>query len=290
MSESGKVVLVTSREAESADQLTQELADAVASKDTERAIALTRRLEAQLKSSLSKPEPAVTVTGRQGRSPTSDKQLAFAAPPSIVPIRRSPRVTGSARQIVTAALAEIGVPARARLVADYAEARFAEQIESRALSALRRDERRAWGSSSSRPTYVVPALEGRFFQPIRGLLALSDWPIERRLVGPWSERTDHLVATAQLARQLAWLSERDRDVAERLASVVASMARSIPGALDGREVDTARVVAAAEAERAELAARDEPWRDEAAARAREQLSQEQQLWGTQIRVITEGHR
>jgi hypothetical protein len=187
-----------------------------------------------------------------------------------------------------ATLAEIGVPARARLISDYAEARFGEQVESRALSALRRDERRAWASSSSRPTYVVPALEGRFFQPIRGLLALSDWPMARRLVGPWSERTDHLVATAQLARQLAWLNERDRDVAERLALVVAGMARSIPGALDGREVDTARVEAAAEAERAELA--DEPWREEAAARARQQLSQEQQLWGAQMRVVSEGDR
>lgn len=281
---------MTRKEAESAEQLTQQLADAVASKETERAIGLARRLEAQLQSSPAKPASAATGTSRQGRNLTSDKHLAFAAPPSVVPIRRAPRVTGSARQIVTSALAEIGVPARARLVADYAEARFDERIESRALSALRRDERRAWGSSSSRPTYVVPALEGRFFQPIRGLLALSDWPIERRLVGPWSERTDHLVATAQLARQLAWLNERDRDVAQRLAPVVASMARSIPGALDGLEVDTARVEAAAEAERAELAARDEPWREEAAARARQQLSQEQQLWGTQMRVVSEGDR
>lgn len=265
-----------------ASQLAQELAQALAEGDTELALRLTRQLEGQLST------PSATAP----RGPEADgRLLAFAATPAVVPVgRRAARSGGSARQTVVAALAEIGVPARARLISDYAEARFGEQVESRALSALRRDERRAWGSSSSRPTYVVPALEGRFFQPIRGLLALSDWPMERRLVGPWSERTDHLVATAQLARQLAWLNERDRDVAERLAPVVAGMARSIPGALDGREVDTARVEAAAEAERAELAARDEPWREEAAARARQQLSQEQQLWGTQMRVVSEGDR
>lgn len=283
-------MFVARKRAESAEQLTRQLADAVAANDTRRAIELTRRIEAQLELSLSEAGSPAAPQTHPNRGKPSGKHLAFAGPPSVVPIRQAPRVTGSARQTVSAALAEIGVPARARLVADYAEARFGEQIESRALSALRRDERRAWGSSSSRPTYVVPALEGRFFQPIRGLLALSDWPIEQRLVGPWSERTDHLVATAQLARQLAWLNERDRDVAERLAPVVASMARSIPGALDGREVDTARVEAAAEAERAELAARDEPWRAEAAARARQQLSQEEQLWGTQMRVLCEGDR
>jgi len=77
------------------------------------------------------------------------------------------------------------------------------------------------GGLEGRPVYIVPALEGRFFQPVRGLLTLSDWPLERLLVGPSSERADHLAATAQLARQLAWLSGRDSAVAQRLAPVVA---------------------------------------------------------------------
>jgi hypothetical protein len=143
-------------------------------------------------------------------------------------------------------------------------------------------------SRSARPTYIVPALEGRYFQPVRGLLTLSDWPLERRLLGPWSERADHLAATAQLARQLAWLSERDAAVAERLAPVVADMAASIPGAIDGTGLDTKRVAEAAEAERQPLADRDEPWRRDAAARARDQLPREQQLWGTTIGVVAEG--
>jgi hypothetical protein len=63
------------------------------------------------------------------------------------------------------------------------------------------------------------------------------------------------------------------------------MARSIPGALDGSQVDTARVEASAEAEFAELDELDKPWRSEAAARARKQLSPEEQLWGNQIKVM-----
>ena len=112
--------------------------------------------------------------------------------------------------------------------------------------------------------------------------------MERRLLGPWSERADHLAATAQLARQLAWLSERDTAVAQRLARVVAEMAASIPGALDGPGLDTARVESAAQAELGPLAERDEPWRQDAAARARAQLPREQQVWGTTIAVVADG--
>jgi hypothetical protein len=263
------------------EELAADLAAAVSSNDTKRAIELARQIEYQLTSSLPKTAAAKPAEPAEG-------VLAFAAAPTVVPVRKVGRVTGSARQTVTAALAEIGVPVKARVAAVYAEARFGERVDPRAFSALRRDERRAWASSSPRPTYVVPALEGRYFQPIRGLLALSDWALERRLIGPWSERADHLAATAQLARQLAWLNERDPQVAERLASVVASMARSIPGAIEGRDVDTARVVSAAEAEREELAARDEPWRTEAAARARHVLGATEQLWGSSVRVVAEG--
>jgi hypothetical protein len=268
-----------------ADKLARQLLEALEVGDHAQAIELTRRIERQL---AGLPDAEAEVPGPAGRN----ESKGFEAPPSVVSVRPAPRPRprGSARQAVVATLSEIGVPSRARLVVDYARARFGQRVETRAVSALRRDERRAWGRSSARPTYVVPALEGRFYQPIRGLLALSDWALERRLVGPWSERADHLAATAQLARQLAWLNERDEETAERLAPVVAGMARSIPGAVDEAEVDTARVESAAEAERSALAERDEPWRQEAADRARAQLSEEQQLWGTQVGVVAQRER
>lgn len=257
-------------------RLARRVADAVVAGDRGEAVRLTRELERRLADS--RDEPAT------GDAPD------FHAPPAVVAVRKRPRSARSSRQAVTEALAEIAVPCRARILADYVEARSGERIDSRAFASLRRDERVAWGKGSARPVFIVPALEGRFFQPVRGLLSLSDWPLERRVIGPWSERADHLAATAQLARQLAWLSGRDAAVAQRLAPVVAGMARSIPGAVDAEEVDTARVEAAAEAEHAALAKRDGPWRKEAAARARAQLSEEQQLWGTSIGVVAEGER
>lgn len=265
------------RQDEVALRLARRVADALAAGDRAEAVRLTRELERRLAET------------REDRS-REDDVPAFQAPPTVVPVRKRTRSTRSSRQVVTEALAEIGVPCRVRILADYVEARSGERIDSRAVAALRRDERQAWVKSSARPVFIVPALEGRFFQPVRGLLSLSDWTLERRLIGPWSERADHLAATAQLARQLAWLSTRDSTVAERLAPVVAGMARSIPGAVDGREVDTGRVESAAKAEHAALAERDVPWREDAAGRAREQLTQEQQLWGARIGVVAEGER
>jgi hypothetical protein len=253
--------------------LARRIADAIAAGDRDEALRLTRELESSL-------------TGSD--APAADEAPSFSAEPAVVPITHTPAPARSSRQVVAGALAEIGVACRARVVTDYAEARFGQRVEPRSLAALRRDERRAWEKSSARPTYIVPALEGRYFQPVRGLLTLSDWPLERRLLGPWSERADHLAATAQLARQLAWLSERDTAVAERLAPVVAEMAASIPGALDGPGLDTARVEAAALAELGPLGERDEPWRRDAAARARSQLPREQQLWGSAIGIVAEG--
>ena len=274
--------------------LARRVVTALEAGDRDEAVRLTTELGRALRRGTGAPAGdapaggAPAFTGEHAfTAPAFTAQPDFAAEPAVVPVAQAPAPARSARQVITGALAEIGVACRARIVADYAGARFGQRVESRMLAALRRDERRAWDKNTARPTYVVPALEGRYFQPVRGLLTLSDWPLERRLLGPWSERADHLAATAQLARQLAWLSERDAAVAERLAPVVAEMAASIPGALDGSGVDTARVASAAEAELAPLKERDEPWRREAAARARK-LPLDQQLWGTSIGVVAEG--
>jgi hypothetical protein len=196
----------------------------------------------------------------------------------------------SVREVTIAALGEIGVPVAPRVVTSYARARFGADLDHRALASLRRDEARAWQSSrtartgqsrrTDRAVYVVPALEGRRFLQVRGKVALSTWPLEQRILGPWSERADHLTATINLARQLAWLAETDTASAERLADLVAASAATIPGAAeDHARPDAARVEAAAQAELEVLGPEDRAWRTEAAARARAQLDEAQQLWG-----------
>jgi hypothetical protein len=195
-----------------------------------------------------------------------------------------------ARAATIAALGELSVPSSPRTIADYAWARYGTRIDHRALPSLRRDEARSWSSTKSiRPVYVVPALEGNRFLPVRAKLALSDWPLERRMLGPWSERTDHLRATVHVAKQLAWLRNADPQAAARLELLLATyVASSFGTAQNDKSLDPAKVERAASAELETLGESDSRWRIDAAERARSLLSEEQLLWGASLPRIVAG--
>lgn len=183
------------------------------------------------------------------------------------------------RQTTISALNEIGVPASPRMISDYSLARFAIKIEARLLAALRRDERRAWTSGRSfRPVYIVPALEGRRFLAIRGKLALSDWSLERRLIGPWSERADHLTALVNVSRQVLWLLDAQPDEGRRLTDLLVAYARGIGSQATP---DPRNIEQAAQSELTAIGQRDNEWRQDAARRARQLLSEDDQLWGAE---------
>ena len=210
--------------------------------------------------------------------------------PAAPPILKSDAERGpSARSSTIAALAELGVPTSPRALADYAFARFGTKIDHRALPSLRRDEVRAWASTrSNRAVYIVPALEGNRFLPVRAKLTLSEWPIERRLIGPWSERTDHLRATLQIAKQVLWLKRVEPSAGKRLEMLLAAYAASVLGAAQPRgSLDIAQVEKAANGELAEIGEADLRWRSEAAERARSFLNEEQLLWGASLPEIVQ---
>jgi len=191
----------------------------------------------------------------------------------------------SARASTIAALGELGVPSSPRAIAEYAWARYGTRIDHRALPSLRRDEVRSWSSTKSiRPVYIVPALEGNRFLPVRAKLTLSDWPFERRVIGPWSERTDHLRATIQIAKQVIWLRGVDPEAAKRSQSLLAMYTSS---SQNDKALDPAKVEQAAAAELDVIGEPDRRWRDQAAERARGFLNEEQLLWGAELpRIVT----
>ncbi len=183
----------------------------------------------------------------------------------------------STREVTISALNELGVASAPRTIADYALARFGVEIDSRTFGALRRDEQRSWLSPrTARPLYVVPALEGHRFLPLRAKVALSVWPLETRLIGPWSERVDHLRAAVNVSQQARWLSESSPSQGGPLLSLLGRYAMTLAATA---QVDPASVEEAAAAELQAIEEPDRAWRREAAERARAILDERAQLWG-----------
>jgi hypothetical protein len=109
-----------------------------------------------------------------------------------------------------------------------------------------RDEERSFRAAPySRPYYLCTALTADLLAPARGLLAVSTWPMERRVIGPLSPRVNYLEAAIRVVESLLRVSKPSQ-AAERL---LRRFAANIPGAIDGAKLkDPHLVVAAAHAE------------------------------------------
>jgi hypothetical protein len=190
------------------------------------------------------------------------------------------------RERVLAGLELLGVPSRGGLVAVAAAARTGEAVEPRQLASLRRSELASWRSAPDRrPSYVVPALHVRRFEPLRGTLASSAWEPWRRVVGPLSPRADHLRATIRVAEHVMWAREHSEDLADRFERLLWRLARSVPGVLEAPEFEVGGALDAARGELAMVDEEDRGERDAAAVRM-EALSPEQRLFGAGLRVIS----
>jgi len=199
------------------------------------------------------------------------------------------------REQVARVLGLLGRPTPVSLIRDVAAARFGDSIAGPRLASLRRDEHRSWRSAresghraAGRPVYLVPALTYDRLAPVRGLLALSAWPLEVRLVAPASYRVDMLHIVDRLAAELAdggdapWTPDVER--------LLWRLAGTVPGAIEGSTMDLTRVRAAVAAELAQIQDADAAERVEAARRGRSQLDEEQQLFGARLTVVAPGRR
>ncbi|HZX37017.1 MAG TPA: hypothetical protein VFF37_01540 [Streptomyces sp.] len=199
--------------------------------------------------------------------------------------RRTERPTHGSipiREQVHQALTLLGAPAAPKLISSTYEAFFTESLVATKLASLRRDEERSFTAQGyARPYYICAALTHDRLVPTRGLLALSTWPVERRIIGPLSPRADfltHAVGTAEQIQRLTTAGHPTPDAAWRL---LRRFALTIPGAYDAAapEPDPTRVIAAAHAEAAVHQQEDDQQRQAAAQRARTQLADVQQLFG-----------
>jgi len=186
------------------------------------------------------------------------------------------------REQVHQALTLLAVPAAPKLVSAVHEAFFAGLIPSVRLTSLRRDEERSFRSAPfARPYYVCAALTAELLAPARGVLAVSTWPLDLRVIGPLSPRVNYLSAAIRVAESYLRIPGPG-PAAQRL---LWRLAANIPGAADGaRNMDPAKVARAAQAELQIHAAGDRAARTAAADRARRQLDDAEQLFGSRLQL------
>ncbi|MEU4615206.1 MULTISPECIES: hypothetical protein [Streptomyces] len=207
---------------------------------------------------------------------TAPAQAAPAEPQTLLP----------AREQVHQVLTLLAVPAAPKLISTVHEAFFAGALAPSRLTSLRRDEERSYRSApGARPYYLCPALTSDLLSPARGLLTVSTWSLEQRIVGPLSARVHFLTSALNIA-----------DAAERLDAealplparqLLVRYAQNIPGAQPSVQqsnparapVDLALLRRAAEDELALHTESDTTSRTQAAARARSQLDDAALLFG-----------
>ncbi len=182
------------------------------------------------------------------------------------------------REQVYEALSLLQVPATPRLIATVHEAFFATTFPTARVTSLRRDEERSFRAAPfARPYYICAALTAEFLSPSRGLLAVSTWPMERRVIGSLSPRVDFLEAAIRVAEAI----ERIPAPVPAARRLLWRFAASIPGAAGSPDgVDPQAVKEAAEAELGVHKEADARNRGAAAKRAREHLTEAEQLFGT----------
>jgi hypothetical protein len=186
------------------------------------------------------------------------------------------------REQVHQALTLLAAPAAPKLVSAVHEAFFTGLIPSVRLTSLRRDEERSFRSAPfARPYYVCAALTAELLAPARGVLAVSTWPLDRRVIGPLSPRVNYLSAAIRVAESFL----RIRSPGPAAQRLLWRFAANIPGAADGaRNMDPATVARAAQAELDIHAADDRAARTAAADRARRQLDDAEQLFGSHLQL------
>jgi hypothetical protein len=187
------------------------------------------------------------------------------------------------REQVYEALSLLQVPAAPKLIATVHEAFFGSTFPTTRVTSLKRDEERSFRSAPfARPYYICAALSADYLSPSRGLLAVSTWPMEKRVIGSLSPRVDFLTAAIHVADAI----ERIPTPPSTARQLLLRFAGNIPGAAQpSASPDQIRPDVVRQAAQAELAVHEDAdtrLRKEAADRARKQLQDAEKLFGVTI--------
>lgn len=254
--------------------------EAVLRGDRQRAAALRR----ELRQAEGEWDRALESADTPADTPADAPAGAPVGAPVIEPAHTPGKTLLPLREQVHEALSLLTVPAAPRLISTVHEAFFAASFPSAKLTSLKRDEERSFRAAPfARPYYICAALAADLLAPARGLLAVSTWPMEKRVIGSLSPRVDFLTAAIQVAEAI----ERNPAPVAAARRLLWRFAASIPGAAENPErMDPSAVAEAAAAERRVHEAADRDARTAAARRARAQLNDAEQFFGTRLQAAT----
>jgi len=143
-------------------------------------------------------------------------QRASPRPGPLLPIREQ----------VHQALTLLGVPAAPRLILATHDAFFSGPMVAARLTSIKRDEERSFRAAPhARAYYLCAALTADLLAPARGLLAVSTWNLDRRVIGPLSPRVDYLTAAMHVAEAIRRLP----DAGAEALRLPAQVRRQYPG-------------------------------------------------------------
>jgi hypothetical protein len=221
----------------------------------------------------------------QAMPDTARRATPASGPQALAPLSEPAGSLLPLREQVYEALSLLQVPAAPKLIATVHEAFFGSTFPTTKVTSLKRDEERSFRTSPfARPYYICAALSADYLSPSRGLLAVSTWQMERRVIGSLSPRVDFLTAAIRVADAI----ERIPTPPLTARRLLQRFAASIPGA-SGEirdQVNPGVVRQAADAELSVHSEADSRMRKEAADRARRQLADAEQLFGARLQPVS----
>jgi hypothetical protein len=164
------------------------------------------------------------------------------------------------------ALLLLGAPATARLLVDVHAALFDGDLSTAALAGLERH----------RPTGICAALRPDL-TAAPGLVALAEWPLERRIVTPAGRRADELAMVVRVAEFVAMAPTAGRAA----TLLLRELAQRVPDGIEALDLAEAARAALTDPGLAGRLAEEAPLREAAVANAA-RLDARQQLFGVQV--------
>jgi hypothetical protein len=157
-------------------------------------------------------------------------------------------------------LERVGVASPPARIAALAQELLEVRVSASQFASFRKADERSYRRNPRNRTYILPALSAVDLSGMPGMVTLSSWPLERRVIGGYSQRVDSMQVI--LAAHAAVRNGEDPSA----TAVIRVISREFP--LIARWAPDCEAMAAAAAEGLEdIAGRDAEERSAAAVRA-----------------------